>query len=81
MVTEAGGAFFVPRKLRCRRERTVLARLLTRLAFRKHAVARLPRHEAELAGLEVVRLRQRVRRMLGAEGDCQTSVEADRADS
>jgi RsiW-degrading membrane proteinase PrsW (M82 family) len=56
-----------------RRERTVLARLLTRLAFRKHAVKRLPEDEAQLAGLEVVRLRQRVRAML----DCQTSVEED----
>lgn len=47
------------------RERTVLARLLTRLAFRKHAVRRLPVEEAEIAGLEVVQLRQRVRAMLG----------------
>jgi RsiW-degrading membrane proteinase PrsW (M82 family) len=47
-----------------RRERTVLARLLTRLAFRKHAVRRLPEGESELAGLEVVQLRQRIRRML-----------------
>ncbi len=36
-----------------RRERTVLARLLTRLAFRKHAVKRLPDGESQLAGLEV----------------------------
>ena len=58
-----------------RRERTVLARLLTRLAFRKYAVRRLPKGEAELAGLEVMRLRQRVRGMLGVLDSCQTSVE------
>lgn len=46
------------------RERTVLARLLTRLAFRKHAVKRLPEGESDLAGLEVVQLRQRIRAML-----------------
>lgn len=58
-----------------RRERTVLARLLTRLAFRKHAVRRLPEDESRLAGLEVVRLRQRIRAML----QCQRSVEDDLA--
>jgi RsiW-degrading membrane proteinase PrsW (M82 family) len=58
-----------------RRERTVLARLLTRLAFRKHAVRRLPRPEADLAGLEVIRLRQRIRAMLATSDDCQSSVE------
>jgi RsiW-degrading membrane proteinase PrsW (M82 family) len=47
-----------------RRERTVLSRLLTRLAFRKHAVRRLPEAEADLAGLEVVQLRHRIRSML-----------------
>ncbi len=47
-----------------RRERTVIARLLTRLAFRKHAIAHLPPEEARLAGLEVVRLRERARRIL-----------------
>jgi len=52
-----------------RRERTVLARLLTRLAFRKHAVRRLPEGESELAGLEVVRLRQRIRSMLSEEDE------------
>ncbi len=62
-----------------RRERTVLARLLTRLAFRKHAVKRLPASEAEIAGLEVIRLRQQVRAMLGTLDPCQTSVEADLA--
>ena len=51
-----------------RQERTVLARLLTRLAFRKHAVKRLP-----VAESEIVRLRQRIRAML----QCQTSVEGD----
>ncbi|MEE4272185.1 MAG: PrsW family intramembrane metalloprotease [Thermoanaerobaculales bacterium] len=54
-----------------RRERTVLARLLTRLAFRKHALRRLPEQDAGLAGLEVVRLRQRVRAMLGV-GEAST---------
>ena len=56
-----------------RQERTVLARLLTRLAFRKHAVKRLPVAESQIAGLEIVRLRQRIRAML----QCQTSVEGD----
>ncbi len=56
-----------------RRERTVLARLLTRLAFRKHAVRRLPDEESQLAGLEVVRLRQQIRAKL----QCQSSVEED----
>jgi len=60
-----------------RRERTVLARLLTRLAFRKHAVRRLPRPEADLAGLEVLRLRQRIRAMLATSEDCQSSVEGE----
>lgn len=50
-----------------RSERTVLARLLTRLAFRKHAVRRLPEGESEIAGLEVVQLRQRIRAMLGED--------------
>lgn len=56
-----------------RQERTVLARLLTRLAFRKHAVKRLPLEESQIAGLEIVRLRQRIRAML----QCQTSVEGE----
>ena len=60
-----------------RRERTVLARLLTRLAFRKHAVKQLPEGESQLAGLEVVRLRQRIRGMLGIHVQCQTYVEGD----
>lgn len=47
-----------------RRERTVLSRLMSRLAFRKHAVLRLPEAEAQLAGLEVVKLRHRIRGML-----------------
>jgi RsiW-degrading membrane proteinase PrsW (M82 family) len=56
-----------------RSERTVLARLLTRLAFRKHAVRRLPDEESQLAGLEVVRLRQQIRAKL----QCQSSVEEE----
>lgn len=56
-----------------RRERTVLARQLTRLAFCKHAVRRLPDDESKLAGLEVVRLRQQIRAQL----QCQSSVEED----
>ena len=51
-----------------RKERTVLARLVTRLAFRKHALRHLPEEEARLAGLEVMRLRQRIRSALGLNG-------------
>lgn len=47
-----------------RSERTVLARLITRLAFRTHALSRLPEKEARIAGLEVVQLRRRIRGML-----------------
>lgn len=47
-----------------RNERTVIARLLTRVAFRKHALRRLPPGEAAIASLEVVRLRQRLRQIL-----------------
>lgn len=50
----------------CRRERTVIARLLTRVAFRKHALRHLPRDEATIASLEVVQLRKRVREILGS---------------
>lgn len=48
-----------------RAERTVIARLLTRVAFRKHALRGLPRDEANIASLELVMLRQRVREILG----------------
>ena len=51
-----------------RRERTVLALLITRLAFRKHAMRRLPSDEAAIAGLEVVHLRGKIRTMLGVAG-------------
>lgn len=51
-----------------RGERTVISRLLTTLAFRKHAIGGLPASEAALAGLEVVSLRRRSRRTLGLEG-------------
>ncbi len=47
-----------------RNERTVLSRLLTRIAFRKHAVRHLPPDEAAIASLEVVQLRQRLRMIL-----------------
>ncbi len=49
-----------------RRERTVIVRLLTRVAFRKHALRHLPRDEATIASLEVVQLRKRVREILGS---------------
>lgn len=63
-----------------RSERTVLARLLTRLAFRKYAVKRLPPGESQIAGLEVVQLRQRIRTMLVGGRQCQKSVEDDLPD-
>ena len=50
-----------------RAERVVLSRLLTRLAFRRHQISRVPEADAALASLEVVRLRGRVRRMLEPE--------------
>jgi hypothetical protein len=52
-----------------RRERTVIARLLTRVAFRKHALRHLPKEEAMIASLEVVQLRKRVREILGEVPD------------
>lgn len=50
-----------------RTERTVIARLLTRMAFRKHALRQLPPAEAAIASLEVVGLRQRLRAILDPE--------------
>jgi len=50
-----------------RGERTIIARLLTRLAFRKHAIQNLPPGEAAIASLEVVKLRQRLREILDPE--------------
>jgi len=50
-----------------RSERTVLARLLTRVAFRKHALRNLPPGQAAIASLEVVKLRQRLREILDPE--------------
>jgi RsiW-degrading membrane proteinase PrsW (M82 family) len=47
------------------RERTALSRLLTKLAFRKHAILHLPEDEAQLSGLELVQLRNRIRQVLG----------------
>ena len=52
-----------------RRERTIISRLLTRLAFRKHALRRRPPGEAEIAGLEVVQLRQQIKRIFEPEPD------------
>ena len=52
-----------------RRERTVLSRLLTRLAFRKNALRRVGEEERNMAGLEVVQLRQRLREILGSAGE------------
>jgi len=48
-------------------ERTVIARLLTRVAFRKHALRNLPPGDAAIASLEVVKLRQRLREILDPE--------------
>lgn len=48
-----------------RSERTVLCRLLTRLAFRRHALGRPANERARLAGLELVQLRHRIRQALG----------------
>lgn len=50
-----------------RSERTVIARLLTRVAFRKHALRHLSAGEAAIASLEVVRLRQRLRSILAPQ--------------
>lgn len=50
-----------------RRERIVISRLLTRLAFRKHALAARS-DSAILEGLEVVRLRARIQGILGKPG-------------
>jgi RsiW-degrading membrane proteinase PrsW (M82 family) len=50
-----------------RTERTVIARLLTRVAFRKQALRQLPPAEAAIASLEVVSLRQRLRDILDPE--------------
>jgi RsiW-degrading membrane proteinase PrsW (M82 family) len=50
-----------------RSERTVIARLLTRMAFRKHALRHLPPAKAAIASLEVVNLRQRLREILDPE--------------
>jgi RsiW-degrading membrane proteinase PrsW (M82 family) len=50
-----------------RSERTVIARLLTRVAFRKHSLRNLPPAEAAIASLEVVKLRQRLREILDPE--------------
>jgi RsiW-degrading membrane proteinase PrsW (M82 family) len=50
-----------------RNERTVIARLLTRMAFRKQALENMSPGEAAIASLEVVKLRQRLREILDPE--------------
>ncbi|NOZ79412.1 MAG: hypothetical protein GXP48_09610 [Acidobacteria bacterium] len=47
-----------------RRERTVLARLLSRLAFRKYSLRAHRRDGSELAGLEIVKIREHLRSIL-----------------
>ncbi len=50
-----------------RQERIVISRLLTRLAFRKHALAARG-DSANIEGLEIVRLRARIQTILGQPG-------------
>jgi RsiW-degrading membrane proteinase PrsW (M82 family) len=50
-----------------RRERTIIARQLTRLAFRKHALSGAD--SSSIEGLEIVRLRQKVQRILNPPKD------------
>ncbi|MFV2071272.1 MAG: PrsW family intramembrane metalloprotease [Thermoanaerobaculales bacterium] len=50
-----------------RPERTVISRLLTRLAFRKHTLRNRSANVDAVASLEVVWLRKRVREILGPE--------------
>ena len=45
----------------------MIARLLTRMAFRKQALQNMPPGEAAIASLEVVKLRQRLREILDPE--------------
>ncbi len=52
-----------------RRERIVLARLLSKLAFRKHRLRGHRKHGSELAGLEIVTIREHLARMLAPAGD------------
>lgn len=47
-----------------RQERTIITRLLTKIAFRKHAIANGGTGPESLEGLEVVRLREQIRAML-----------------
>jgi RsiW-degrading membrane proteinase PrsW (M82 family) len=54
-----------------RRERTVISRLLTKLAFRKKRFADLPQEKAAVAALEIVKLRQRVREIFSPVGDSE----------
>ncbi len=57
-----------------RQERIVISRLLTRLAFRKHALAARG-HSATIEGLEVVRLRATIQGILGKPGSAGDSDE------
>jgi hypothetical protein len=54
-----------------RRERTVISRLLTKLAFRKKRFADLPQEKGAVAAFEIVKLRQRVREILSPAGDTE----------
>lgn len=64
-----------------RQERTVIARLLTRLAFRKHSLAHMPVEEARVAAIEVMHLRRQVGAILAPaprEADVEMSSDAFR---
>lgn len=56
-----------------RRERTVINRLLTRVALRKHTLGWRPSADHGLAGLEIVHLRDRARRILGPRDNDDSS--------
>ncbi|MEN8164448.1 MAG: hypothetical protein ABFS37_09990, partial [Acidobacteriota bacterium] len=57
-----------------RQERIVISRLLTRLAFRKHALAARG-DSANIEGLEVVRLRATIQGILGKPGPLGDSAD------
>jgi len=56
-----------------RQERVVISSLLSRLAFRRRQVVNPAQAGNGLGGLEVVRLRQRIRHILTPQGDQQAS--------